>query len=167
MRWFTVVAASLAVVASAAASALTKTDKSADASFRAIYTGEWKWRLAQFPGLEGDDTPVADHLAKADAASEAARLEHWQAVLRQVQAIPRDKLSPDEQVNYDVYVPQLKVMIADELFRTYEAPANSDSQFWSDLGYTARRPYRTLADYKSWIAQNARPSRAISAKKRT
>src|SRR5260370_25720460 len=32
-------------------------------------------------------------------------------------------------------------------------PANSDSAFWSDLGETARRPFKTLTDYKNWIAQ--------------
>src|SRR5262249_45347998 len=30
---------------------------------------------------------------------------------------------------------------------------NSDSAFWTDLGYTARRPFKTLTDYKNWIAQ--------------
>ena len=32
-------------------------------------------------------------------------------------------------------------------------PANSDTTFWTDLGYTARRPFRTLTDYEHWIAQ--------------
>ena len=29
--------------------------QSADERLRAIYTEEWKWRLEQFPGLEGVD----------------------------------------------------------------------------------------------------------------
>jgi len=32
-------------------------------------------------------------------------------------------------------------------------PANSDTTFWTDLGYTARRPFRTLQDYRNWLAQ--------------
>jgi uncharacterized protein (DUF885 family) len=32
-------------------------------------------------------------------------------------------------------------------------PVNSDSTFWTDLGYTARRPFRSLTDYEHWIAQ--------------
>jgi uncharacterized protein (DUF885 family) len=32
-------------------------------------------------------------------------------------------------------------------------PANSDSAFWTDLGYTARRTYRTVDDYRHWILQ--------------
>ena len=65
-----------------------------------------------------------------------------------------DHLSPDEQVNYDVYVPQLEALIADQKYRDYEMPANSDSSFWSDLGYTARRPFRTLTDYKNYLKQS-------------
>src|SRR5258708_23444436 len=32
-------------------------------------------------------------------------------------------------------------------------PANADTTFWTDLGSTARRPYRSLKDYRNWIAQ--------------
>ncbi len=56
-------------------------------------------------------------------------------------------------MNYDVYRPQIANLIADQQFRQYEMPANSDSSFWTDIGYTARRPFRTLQDYRNWIAQ--------------
>src|SRR5437899_11829510 len=36
--------------------------QSADERLRAIYKEEWKWRLEQFPGLEGVETPVHDRL---------------------------------------------------------------------------------------------------------
>ncbi len=32
-------------------------------------------------------------------------------------------------------------------------PANADTTFWTDLGYTARRPFRTVQDYRNWIGQ--------------
>ena len=68
-------------------------------------------------------------------------------------AIPRAQLSPEEQVNYDVYRPEIEDSVADQKFRDYEMPANSDSAFWTDFGYTARRPFKSLTDYKNWIAQ--------------
>ena len=58
-----------------------------------------------------------------------------------------------EQLNYDVYRPQIEALIANQRFRDYEMPANSDTTFWTNLGYTARRPFRTLQDYRNWIAQ--------------
>jgi uncharacterized protein (DUF885 family) len=52
-----------------------------------------------------------------------------------------------------VYVPQIKALIADQQFREFEMPANADTTFWTDLGYTARRQYRSLQDYRNWISQ--------------
>ena len=125
----------------------------ADTSLRAIYTEEWRWRLEQFPGLEGPAKPVPDRLPKVDPETQEMQLRHWEEVLRQVDGIPRAQLSPEEQINYDVFRPEIVTSIANQKFRDYEMPANSDSAFWTDLGYTARRPYKTLTDYKNWIAQ--------------
>ncbi|MEO6971247.1 MAG: DUF885 family protein [Chthoniobacterales bacterium] len=125
----------------------------ADTKLRVIYSEEWKWRLEQFPGLEGPDEPVADHLSKEDPATHQMRLGYWQDVLSKLDGIPRAQLSPEEQINYDVYRAEMEDFVADEKFRDYEMPANSDSAFWTDLGYTAQRPFKTLTDYKNWIAQ--------------
>src|ERR1051326_6181439 len=125
----------------------------ADAQLRAIYTSEWKWREQQFPD-QGDETkPVPDHLSKVDAATQTMRLHYYEDVLKRLNTVPRAQLSRDEQVNYDVYRPEIENAIADQKFRLYEMPANSDSAFWTDLGYTARRPFKTLKDYRNWIAQ--------------
>jgi uncharacterized protein (DUF885 family) len=125
----------------------------ADTRLKAIYTAEWKWREQQFPDNENTQKPVQDHLPKVDPATQAIRLARWQDTLNQVDAISRAELSPAEQINYDVYKPQIEALIASQKFRDFEMPANSDTTFWTDLGYTARRPYRTLQDYRNWIAQ--------------
>ena len=97
--------------------------------------------------------PVPDHLPKEDPATQEMRLRHWQDVLHKLDGIPRAQLSPEEQINYDVYRPEIEDFVADQKFRDYEMPANSDSAFWTDFGYTARRPFKTVTDYKNWIAQ--------------
>ncbi len=125
----------------------------ADTALRAIYTEEWKWRLEQFPGLEGPDKPVPDHLSREDPATHQVRLHYWEDVLRKLDGISRAQLSPKEQINYDVYRPEIQDFVADEKFRDYEMPANSDSAFWSDVSSTAQRPFKELTDYKNWIAQ--------------
>ncbi|HTC16644.1 MAG TPA: DUF885 family protein [Steroidobacteraceae bacterium] len=127
--------------------------QSADERLRALYTSEWQWRTEQQPDNEDGTRPVADHLPKVDPATQQMRLQYWQDVLRRVEAIPRASLSSAEQVNYDIYREQLAVLIADQRFRDYEMPANSDTTFWTDIGYTARRPFRTLIDYQHWLAQ--------------
>ena len=45
------------------------------------------------------------------------------------------------------------MLIANQRFRDFEMPANSDTSFWTDIGLTARRPFRHLEDYEHWIKQ--------------
>jgi uncharacterized protein (DUF885 family) len=125
----------------------------ADARFRALYSTEWKWRDEQLPSTEDSQKPIQDHLPRVDPAAQAMRLATWQDVLKKLDAIGRAELSPAEQLNYDIYHPQIEVLIAAQKFRDYETPANADTTFWTDLGYTARRPFRTLQDYRNWIGQ--------------
>jgi uncharacterized protein (DUF885 family) len=145
-------AAIVLVLAAVPAVAAAKSG-STDARFKALYTAEWKWREDQFAGGEDDVKEIVDHLPKVDPATQQMRLHHWQDVLKQLAAIPRGKLSAANQVDYDVYKPQLEVLVADQQFREYEMPANSDTTFWTDLGYTARQDFRNLKDYQHWIAQ--------------
>lgn len=126
---------------------------SADERLREIYTTEWKWREDQLPDNEDTQKPIVDHLPKVDSAAQTMRLAYWEEVLRKLDAIPRAELSPAEQVNYAIYRPQIEALIANQRLRDFEMPANSDTTFWTDLGYTARRPFRTLQDYRNWIAQ--------------
>jgi uncharacterized protein (DUF885 family) len=127
--------------------------READARLQAIYTAEWKWREEQFADDEDSQRPISDHLPKVDPATQEARLRYWEDVLRRLEEIPRAELSAREQLNYAIYYPQIQVLIANQRFRDYEMPANSDTTFWTDIGYTARRPFRTLRDYQNWIAQ--------------
>jgi uncharacterized protein (DUF885 family) len=144
-------AATLAVVSTIAS--CTSKKETADSRFAALYTAEWKWRQDQFPDDEDSQKPIQDHLPEVDPDTQQKRLEMWRSTLAKLDSIPRAELSPAEQVNYDVYRPQLETLIANQQFRDYEMPANSDSTFWTDLGYTARRPYRNADDYRNWIAQ--------------
>jgi uncharacterized protein (DUF885 family) len=125
----------------------------ADASLKAIYTTEWTWREAQLPDDEDSQKPIADHLPDVGPAAQEMRLRYWEDVLRKLDAIARDHLSAEERLNYEVYRPQIEVLIANQRFRDFEMPANSDTTFWTNLGYTARRPFRTLKDYRNWLAQ--------------
>jgi uncharacterized protein (DUF885 family) len=126
---------------------------SEDARLQSIYTAEWKWRTDQQPDDEDGTKPIADHLPRVDAATQEMRLRYWQDVEGRLVRIERARLSAKEQVNYDIYRAQIAVLIANQRFRDFEMPANSDTTFWTDIGYTARRPFRHLEDYQHWIAQ--------------
>ena len=143
----------LALAALAGGCSREAREQAADERFRGIYEAEWRWRREELPGVEDSNQPLADHLPKVDPASQQRRLEYWEATYAKVNARAREDLSAGEQVNYDIYRAQLQVLIDNQRFRDFEMPANSDSSFWTSLGYTARRPFRTLTDYEHWIAQ--------------
>jgi uncharacterized protein (DUF885 family) len=124
-----------------------------DARLRAIYTTEWKWREQQLADGEDSQRPISDHLPKVDPATQAMRLRYWEEVHGKLDAIERAALSSKEQINYDVYRPQIETLIANQRFRDYEMPANSDTTFWTELGYTARRAFRKPVDYQNWLGQ--------------
>jgi uncharacterized protein (DUF885 family) len=126
---------------------------SADARLKEIYNTEWKWRTDQQPDDEDGTKPIADHLPRVDPATQQMRLKYWEDVQRRLDGIDRAHLSTKEQLNYDIYRAQIAVLIANQRFRDFEMPANSDTTFWTDIGYTARRPFRRLEDYQHWIAQ--------------
>lgn len=125
----------------------------ADERLRAIYTAEWDWRQDQFADDEDASRPVADHLPRVDEAAQQARLARWVDVRRQLADIPRDQLSPEERLNFDIYVPQIDALIASWKLRDYQMPVNADTMFWTDVGSTAQRQFRTRQDYENWIAQ--------------
>ena len=125
----------------------------ADARLQSLYTTEWQWRQEQLPDTEDTQKPVENHLPRVDPAAQAERLKYWQDVLQRLDGIHRADLSTAEQLNYDIYRPQIATLISSQAFREYEMPVNADTTFWTEFSYTARRPYRSVQDYRNWIAQ--------------
>ena len=95
----------------------------ADTQLQAIYKAEWQWRERELPDTEDSQKPILDHLAKVDPAAQSKRLQYWQEVLHKLDEIHRADLTPDEQVNYDVYHPQIEALISSQKFREFEMPA--------------------------------------------
>ena len=124
--------------AAQAAAATAPVPGSADARLKALYDAEWAWRekeMAREPGEEGRGAS-ADHMPRVDAATQQRRLDYWTNVLAELDKIPRDQLSAEERVNADVFETILTAFVNDIRFKTYEAPFNSDSFFWT--GFTPR-----------------------------
>jgi uncharacterized protein (DUF885 family) len=128
----------------------------ADERFKALYTKEWAWRQEQFPGADDEDNaskPTDNRLPDVSQKAENARLAYWDDVLSQLGAIPVGELSAENQVNYAIYKPQVENLAAGVRFRDYEMPFNSDSQFWSDLGFMTRRPLKDADAARNYIAK--------------
>lgn len=125
----------------------------ADRQLRALYEREWAWREQQFAGADDEDRVAApaDHLPRVDAAAQAERGAHWRTVLDALAAIDRNGLSADERLNAQIFEAQIHAQLDDLAVRAHELPFNSDTAFWSNLGFTARRPFANPGDAERYL----------------
>jgi uncharacterized protein (DUF885 family) len=125
----------------------------ADDAFKSIYTKEWAWRNGQAGILtSGEAQPGDGRLDTVDAASQARRLAYWNDVLAQLGRIDPASLSGTVRVDYAVYRAQIGNLAAAQRFQQWQMPFNSDSAFWSDIGYVLHGDdLRTREDYRKYI----------------
>ncbi len=126
---------------------------SADERLRRLYQQEWQWRLEQRARLAGKTgwSALGDRFPKVDAASQQARLAYWTKVLAELDRIRRDQLSPEERLNADIFRVNIEEMANDIRFRTYEAPFNADSFFWT--GLAPQQGFEDADQYRRYIAR--------------
>ena len=138
----------MVVVANATASAQVPT--AADVRLRRLYTTEWNWRQVEM-ARESSSTSgaLSDHFPKVDAASQEARLEYWARALAELDSIPYGELSPDERVNAQVFRTSVQALATDVRYKTYEAPFNADTFFWTE--FTPRQGFQTLEEYRRYL----------------
>ncbi|MDN5924159.1 MAG: DUF885 family protein [Xanthomonadales bacterium] len=125
---------------------------SADAQFKAIYQQGWAWRSKEF-GISTASVKRHARLDTVDAASQQRRLEHWLKVQKKLDSVDPQQLSITQQMNYAVYKRQIDVYVAEQQFKTWQMPFNSDSAFWSGVSYQLVDNLRSVADYQAYIAQ--------------
>lgn len=122
---------------------------SADEMMRDLYETEWAWRQQEMGKTRDSsgDWVDAGRWPDVGAAAQARRLEYWQAALEQLARIPRDQLSHEERINAEVFEQIVTSLASNVRFRTYEAPLNSDTFFWTGLhprmgGFEDAQAYR-------------------------
>ena len=125
----------------------------ADARLKALYDRYAAWDAKEGGYFENDRGEIesAGYLPHADAASQLRRAAHLKELLAQLNAVPVEKLSPEERVNAAVFRTLLENQIAAYRFRTWEMPFNSDSSFWTYLD--GSQPFDDAAGYRRYIAR--------------
>jgi uncharacterized protein (DUF885 family) len=139
-KWIACVALTAGAISPSA-----QTQPDANARLRALYTEEWAWRQKD-PG-RGD----SEHFPRVDVATQQARLAHATETLAALDAIPFDQLSAEEKINAQVLKTSLRANVSDLQYKTYEAPFNSDTFFWTD--FTPRQGFGNAAAYRSYLTR--------------
>jgi len=146
--WKLLAAAGLAI----GATPLAAKAGSADARLKALYDAEWAWRTKEFGSEEDEAKGIGpDHLPRVDAATQQKRLAYWSGILAKLDAIPLKDLSPEEQINAAVFRTSLSAFVTDIGYKTYEAPFNSDSFFWTEI--TPRQGYPSIDEYRRYVGR--------------
>ena len=126
----------------------------ADAAFQAIHEKEWAWRQAEYGrGDAADADPSSATLSDVSAEAQARRLQMWESVLAELDTIDASALSEQNQVSLAVYRHQLEALAANIRLGAYEMPFNSDSSFWSSLGFMTRGQFNSARDYQAYAAR--------------
>ena len=125
---------------------------SADDRLKAIYTAEYAWRQTMQGPDENSPPETQAHLPDVGPKAQAAKLARWTETERLLAAIPFAQLSTKAKVDYAVYKGQIDALLAEQTYRDYEKPLNSDTSFWGDVAEGARRSFHTEADYRAYIA---------------
>jgi uncharacterized protein (DUF885 family) len=127
-----------------------------DAKFKAIYVADEAWRRAQ-PGNESAEDEQRHleppHLPHADAATQAMELAHWQNILAELSKFDVKALSKDERLNFEVYSAQIEVAKNAQMFKEYERPVNSDSQFWGFIAPLDGNEFVSEEHYVRYLSQ--------------
>ena len=121
-----------------------------------ILDAEWEWRLRENPQFA---TTVGDHryddqLSKESIEDETRRSHDTQRFLDDVSRIDRARLTPAEQVTFDMFRAELEDRIATFRFREYLLPINADSGFHSGFALMPQTlRLESVKDYDNYLAR--------------
>lgn len=148
-------AAALAMTGIAAQPALAQPQaaaQNAEQRLRALYEAEWAWRRAEYGRLDGRGPGgLGERWPRVDPEAQQARLAYWERALAELDTIPLQGLPLEEQINAAVFRTMIEELAGDVRFRTYEAPFNSDTFFWT--GLAPRGGFADAAEYRRYIAR--------------
>jgi len=123
-------------------------------ALHALFASDAAWRQQEFGyALVDGEWREADRLPSVTPQAWERRIAHWEEMLAALDAIPAGQLTREDQVSMAVFRTMAEADRNNAKWRTYEAPFNSDTFFWG--GMTPRQPYRSVAEWESFIGRLA------------
>lgn len=126
------------------------------ARLHALFDRSWEETLRESPTFA---TSVGRHeyndrLPSVTLADLERRQQRRKAVLAELLAIDRSKLSADDRVNFDIFRSQVEEDIASYDLADYQIPINADSGFHSYFSRLPKDvPLATVKDYENYISR--------------
>ncbi|MEC7557406.1 MAG: DUF885 domain-containing protein [Planctomycetota bacterium] len=118
-----------------------------------VIDAEWEWRTKEQPTFASylGDRRYNDRWPDVSLEAITRRHRHRQQVLKQLAAIDRKVLAPDDQLNYDLFRREYSVSVESHKFRWFLCPltARDGIQDASSTADVIR--FERLEDYQQWI----------------
>ncbi|MFL6193676.1 MAG: DUF885 domain-containing protein [Thermoanaerobaculia bacterium] len=121
-----------------------------------LFDRQWEFSLKEDPlfATSVGRNEYNDRLPSEDFADLERRNAQTKAFLAELKAIDRAALTPDDQVNYDIFRTQLENQARDFELGDYQMPFNADSGFHTGFARLPEEvPLATVKDYENYISR--------------
>ena len=120
-----------------------------------LFDREWEYQLEQNPirASQLGDRRWNDRWPDLSLEAFKKDHEHDRATLDQLAKIDRSKLSPKDQLNYDLFKKGYETSIEEFKFQWYLAPLNQRGGIQSQNELADSLRFQTIKDYEDWIAR--------------
>lgn len=132
-----------------------QTDEANMRALHQLFDAEWDYQMEQNPTWASTlgDRRWNDRWDDQSLAAIEARERHRTEVLAKLSKIDRQKLSPADQLNYDLFKKSLENDIEEYKYRTYLLPLNQRGGIQSTDELAELLRFQSVKDYEDWIAR--------------
>ncbi len=130
-------------------------DASTSKALHELFDREWEYQMEQSPTRASQlgDRRWNDRWPDVSLESIRKDHDHDRATLEQLAKIDRSKLSPQDQLNYDLFKKNYETGIEEYKFQWYLAPLNQRGGIQSQNELADSLRFQTIKDYEDWIAR--------------
>jgi uncharacterized protein (DUF885 family) len=129
---------------------------SPEQDLNALFDDEWDFQMREFPtyatavGIHDYD----DKLPSMALEDIERRAQYWQEILVRLEAIDRESLGTEAQINYDMFTRRVQDRVEKFKFNDHLIPITAESGFHTSFARLAERvPLATTEDYENYIAR--------------
>ena len=124
-------------------------------ALHAFFDSEWEYEMEQSPTRASalGDRRYNDRWDDDSLDAIRKREEHAKDALQRLGKMDRAKLSPADQLNYDLFKKDLETDIAGFKFRRYLLPINQRGGIQTADELSEQLRFENLKDYEDWIAR--------------
>ncbi len=120
-----------------------------------LFDDEWEWEMRENPTFASTlgDRRYNDRWSDAGLDAVKRRHQHRLETLARLKTIDRARLSPADQLNYDLFKKDLETDIEQFKFSMYLLPVNQRGGIQNIDELTQLLRFQTVKDYEDWIAR--------------